>query len=1221
MNLLINPFLLVTDDDEKKKTMNKWGRIMMVRRRRKINLWLLVSFVFCWVSVKATTVLLQEEEAQDIWNVDGNDDVDNRFPYPASVDANEDGVPGPSHQSEPSSSPPPPFFVVCSVDGAIHVVNALEGIIAAKFRSGTPLVGPSELLQNQHRIVPGLDGHLYISRNEEGSNTANDDYNFGFLEPLGITVMDVLQNPVKTCKQQSSAATEGTSDDHPQYQQQPNPPTGSGCGIVTATKTTCLYALDAVTGELVWQQYANGTTDVASSSTTSSSTVLLQREDVLVQQLSTDSGQAVWNVTLGTFQALDFGDQQRRGGRNSVVDEDHYLPDGSTTDNNGRNILMDAYETDHSSPLPPQQTTASLPHVLFGPDGTMLSAIHPTEDFPMWNLQFPTVMASVFGLNDKSWKPLTVLDDDVDNNEDVGDDPNIEYHHGGDGSEGVGDMSVFHSDIHRQQGLLGGLLNPHKDHPWNFRNTVWQRIMYWFTGNQEVSPYVSVITAASAQSQQQQRRGRLTLPVHQQQWKVTSTSPDSFLTSMNTMMHQQHHRPHLALPGPTTLPHPGGGLFLTWPVVIAIVLSFFFGAAFGFRYIYTKKKKHWIGLLRAAVIGDTSSPDNQNKNNESTNNTTFTSTTMTESNATSTMTTPLRRSCSLPGLLNLPDDKNSNNNESSSPPLPIHPSIARRMSTPFHEYHPRRHQRSNTIDGGYQAHPNNNANENNDEDDENNNNTVEEQGPIVQPQQHNVGFLMDGVPLIRYSRYESEFQEVVALGKGGFGTVFRCKNALDGREYAIKKVRIDTSADSKHFSHRLQRTLREVKSLALLDHPNIVRYYTAWLEVVDHHKAVSATGEGEGASDYYLMPTTTVGTKGVHQQQTTCSYFGGSSPQYSTNDLLSGADFGRRPSFDSKASKNNPLGTYWDREDESLSHRRGYNGGDDGGYMPFGIPPALDDYGFTFDRSDEDDNENEDHEVSISAYQNDYNSRGCGSSVSADHSSHTGGSESYNSLSQNINRSLTSRQRQDNEATSVAFASSDLINKKETPSNAAETKTKTRSKESATNKGAKHVKHILYIQMQFCSQKTLADFLGNKEARRGPNNAKEDTVDIPFALDLFLQIVQGVKHVHSQGLIHRDLKPNNCFMDDTGMIKVGDFGLSRESSDTKTEEGENEESSSPAAAGLLGGDITAGVGTRSYASPEQMKGSDYDSSTDVYSLGIMLFELCYPMYTVRVSWC
>ena len=47
----------------------------------------------------------------------------------------------------------------------------------------------------------------------------------------------------------------------------------------------------------------------------------------------------------------------------------------------------------------------------------------------------------------------------------------------------------------------------------------------------------------------------------------------------------------------------------------------------------------------------------------------------------------------------------------------------------------------------------------------------------------------------------------------------------------------------------------------------------------------------------------------------------------------------------------------------------------------------------------------------------------------------------------------------------------------------------------------------------------------------------------------------------------------------------------------------------------LGQDITAGVGTQSYASPEQLNGKDYDSSSDVYSLGIILFELCYPMRT------
>ena len=56
------------------------------------------------------------------------------------------------------------------------------------------------------------------------------------------------------------------------------------------------------------------------------------------------------------------------------------------------------------------------------------------------------------------------------------------------------------------------------------------------------------------------------------------------------------------------------------------------------------------------------------------------------------------------------------------------------------------------------------------------------------------------------------------------------------------------------------------------------------------------------------------------------------------------------------------------------------------------------------------------------------------------------------------------------------------------------------------------------------------------------------SIDIPKALRLFLQIAEALKHVHSQGLIRRDLKPSNCFLNeprgDTTTLKVGDFDLS-----------------------------------------------------------------------------
>ncbi len=86
------------------------------------------------------------------------------------------------------------------------------------------------------------------------------------------------------------------------------------------------------------------------------------------------------------------------------------------------------------------------------------------------------------------------------------------------------------------------------------------------------------------------------------------------------------------------------------------------------------------------------------------------------------------------------------------------------------------------------------------------------------------------------SRYLEDFIEICRLGKGGFGTVFKAQNKLDGRHYAIKKIKF-----SSVYSSRYQRIVREVKSLACMDHQNIVRYNAAWVEEFQddghrHHK-------------------------------------------------------------------------------------------------------------------------------------------------------------------------------------------------------------------------------------------------------------------------------------------------------------------------------------------------------------------------------------------------
>lgn len=126
---------------------------------------------------------------------------------------------------------------------------------------------------------------------------------------------------------------------------------------------------------------------------------------------------------------------------------------------------------------------------------------------------------------------------------------------------------------------------------------------------------------------------------------------------------------------------------------------------------------------------------------------------------------------------------------------------------------------------------------------------------------------------------------------------------------------------------------------------------------------------------------------------------------------------------------------------------------------------------------------------------------------------------------------------------------------------------------------------------------------------------------------MFAYVARGLENVHEKGLIHRDLKPSNCFMDNSEEVKIGDFGFSRESctggrKDSTTSLDDDvllEHKDSEDFEEQVDEEITTKVGTSSYASPEQMNGSYYDSSTDAFSLGIILFELCYPMYMVRVE--
>lgn len=96
------------------------------------------------------------------------------------------------------------------------------------------------------------------------------------------------------------------------------------------------------------------------------------------------------------------------------------------------------------------------------------------------------------------------------------------------------------------------------------------------------------------------------------------------------------------------------------------------------------------------------------------------------------------------------------------------------------------------------------------------------------------------------------------------------------------------------------------------------------------------------------------------------------------------------------------------------------------------------------------------------------------------------------------------------------------------------------------------------------------------------------------AVDAVLQIVVGLQAAAAAGILHRDVKPSNCFVDAEGVVKIGDFGISR--------------SQRPTDETMLS---TSGQhrATPAYASPEQLRGAALDVRADIYSVGATLYEL------------
>ncbi|XP_077982833.1 eukaryotic translation initiation factor 2-alpha kinase 1-like isoform X1 [Glandiceps talaboti] len=530
------------------------------------------------------------------------------------------------------------------------------------------------------------------------------------------------------------------------------------------------------------------------------------------------------------------------------------------------------------------------------------------------------------------------------------------------------------------------------------------------------------------------------------------------------------------------------------------------------------------------------------------------------------------------------------------------------------------------------------------------------------------------------SRYHEEFIELGTLGKGGFGSVYKVRNKLDGREYAVKKIRLkDNNPDV------CLKILREVKLLASMRHEHIVGYNSAWLETVapkmNNMLSYHSVPAIEMKQDSYSSSNDIIFTNDSHPN------IQGPTVELYHRHSSHGVHLREQHAFANPHSGNSTDFFETPQNSPKVSHRsvkiKDYDDGESV-ETPVNSPKQTSYIGtvtstrvqnqstevdiqttsITSNRNSkvvhtensistyfekvvhfQDSNEkvalhtkdrNANSEMKISNYKNDTEkltldefSSSSDVHIHDDYEDSSDEGDDFDIIDLSLSESAKGFS---NSGSFTANYSGRVLHRSSSVEPGFTLPHDNPKYENYCSDGGRSFEGrgglfnfqcgiMLFIQMQLCSH-TLRQWIAER------NSSTPQSVSDPFSvvsecknMKIFKELLEGVHYIHEQGLIHRDLKPRNVFLEmEAGdyCVRIGDFGLARE------DVIDSETPLTPLHTGFSSQDTnhTSGVGTHTYASPEQQQGSFYDNKSDMFSLGIILFEMFHPFGTEmeRAKW-